>query len=135
MNSKRTLCVFVVWAASALADAPVGRYMVTTETVRDTQTNLTWQRASPASQFTFATAQLYCGPLNLGGSLGWRLPTVKELQTLIDVRGGGFDPVFNGGLGRFWSSTIGPMGPWAVGIDGYSGQATPSWMLSVRCVK
>ncbi len=71
-----------VWAA-----APAGRYTIATDTVKDIKTGLTWQRAVPSWSFTLASAKAYCPGLNLGGfSSGWRLPTKKELETLVDRR-------------------------------------------------
>ena len=73
----------------AIADAPAGRYTYTSTsvTVYDTKTKLTWQRAATAAQYAMADAKTYCGSpataTALGGS-GWRLPTLKELQSLID---------------------------------------------------
>jgi hypothetical protein len=74
------------------ANAPAGRYtMPTPGVVYDTKTKLTWQQAVPdSSWFTWGsptqpgTAQNYCAGLTLGGGGAWRLPTVSELQTLVD---------------------------------------------------
>jgi hypothetical protein len=52
-------------------------------TVYDTKTKLTWQQAVPSGTYIWAGAKTYCAGLNLGGT-GWRLPTVKELQTIVD---------------------------------------------------
>jgi hypothetical protein len=73
-------------ATSALwATAPVGRYAVGTDTVKDNETGLTWQRAVPAQTYDWANAKTYCQGLSLGGfASGWRLPSKKELETLVD---------------------------------------------------
>jgi hypothetical protein len=102
------------------AEPPCGRYTLTPDTVYDTATKLTWQRVSPPTVYTWGratspgTAQHYCATLALAGG-GWRLPTIKELYTLVDVSqasGTELDPnVFSGlsvgppGYGRFWSAT------------------------------
>jgi hypothetical protein len=67
----------------ALADAPAGRYTIANGTVYDTKTKLTWQQAVPSSAYTWADARAYCSGLSLVGT-GWRLPTAKELQTIVD---------------------------------------------------
>jgi hypothetical protein len=69
--------------ASADAKAPAGRYVVSAQTVLDTKTNLTWER-SFTDLLTFEGASDRCAKLGatLGGS--WRLPTVKELFTIVD---------------------------------------------------
>lgn len=70
------------WVA---ATAPPGRYTVTTETVTDNETKLVWQRTIPPETYSWEEAKTYCAHLGaeLGGK-GWRLPTVKELQTIVD---------------------------------------------------
>jgi hypothetical protein len=68
------------------ANAPAGRYTISNGSVFDTKTKLTWQQVVPAETLkTAADAQTYCAGLGatLGGT-GWRLPTLKELYTLID---------------------------------------------------
>lgn len=90
---------------------PTSRYSIGTGTVTDNVTGLIWQKVSPGGN-THSGAAGYCGGLNLGGfGSGWRLPTVKELQTLVDysVNQGSLmmnslfmgEPMF-----WFWSSTL-----------------------------
>src|SRR5205823_2097491 len=61
------------------------RYVVSTATVLDTETNLLWQQTAPSTAVGWAAAGTYCAGLGatLGGT-GWRLPTAKELMTLYD---------------------------------------------------
>jgi formylglycine-generating enzyme required for sulfatase activity len=75
--------VSVVSSSSAAANAPAGRYTMTGGTVLDTKTKLTWQQTVPAAKYTWAAAKTYCQTLSLMGT-GWRLPTRKELQTIVD---------------------------------------------------
>jgi Protein of unknown function (DUF1566) len=66
-------------------NAPAGRYTYPAAgTVYDTKTKLTWQQTL-ASEYAWADAKTYCAGVGatLGGT-GWRLPTMKELQTIID---------------------------------------------------
>jgi hypothetical protein len=68
-------------------------YTVGTETVTDDVTGLMWQRTVPTNQCpsdpdgvcTWADAQSYCDNLRLGGSSDWRLPTLPELFSLLDM--------------------------------------------------
>jgi hypothetical protein len=79
------LAVFgVVLTESAEASAPAGRYIVAGGTVTDTKTKLVWQQTAPAED-TWANAKAFCQTVgaSLGGT-GWRLPTIKELQTIVD---------------------------------------------------
>ena len=85
------LCVIalagLVVSRSGRASTPAARYVSSSDrsTVTDTQTNLTWQTLVPSTKATWPQAYQYCSTLSLGGmSTGWRLPTVGELQTLIE---------------------------------------------------
>ena len=85
--------VLMAWAAVSMVGglawgaAPAGRYVVNAETVLDTKTGLRWQRTVPGATYTWANAQTYCQGLNLGGyTSGWRVPSTKELQSLVDRR-------------------------------------------------
>ncbi|MGC4118865.1 MAG: DUF1566 domain-containing protein [Myxococcales bacterium] len=63
-----------------------GRYVIRATTVVDTVTHLTWQRDVSPNTLSASEAQSYCNSLVLGGAnWGWRVPTLKELQTLVDV--------------------------------------------------
>jgi hypothetical protein len=69
---------------SPVHPAPLQRYDIQQETVRDLGTGLLWQRAAPDRSFTFEEARSYCAELSLAGRPGWRLPSMTELLTLID---------------------------------------------------
>jgi len=86
IGSLSIILVAVLAAPALQAAAPSGRYTVATHTVKDEKTGLTWQRT--VSQYhSWAEAKLYCQGLTLGGlESGWRLPTRKELETLVDRR-------------------------------------------------
>ena len=71
---------------AALAAAPVGRYIIGNEIVTDKVTGLVWQRVVSSSSYNWATAKTYCDGLTLAGSSAWRLPTVIELESLVDSR-------------------------------------------------
>lgn len=80
------LLLLGVWLCSGLcgwpvarADAPAGMYTVTADTVKDNRTGLTWQRAASSQTMNWQAAQAYC-------TNGWRLPNVRELQSLVDIR-------------------------------------------------
>ena len=84
----------MVFTLTRLADAaaPAGHYVVTAGggtgngTVYDTKSKLTWQQTvSSTTYYTWADAKTYCAGVgaSLGGT-GWRLPTLKELQSLVD---------------------------------------------------
>ena len=70
------------------AAAPAGHYVVTagSGTVYDTKSKLTWQQTVSSTTYTWTDAKTYCAGVgtNLGGT-GWRLPTIKELQSILDL--------------------------------------------------
>lgn len=78
--------------ADVRANAPAGRYTVSgagaAATVLDTKTKLTWQQTPASTPLAWADAKTYCAGVGstLNGT-GWRLPTVKELLTLVDYSG------------------------------------------------
>jgi hypothetical protein len=92
-------------------------YEVTSEgaiaAVRDNWTGLVWQREHSEQTLAFADAQQYCATM---GS-GFRSPSIKELNTLVDRRR--FSPAIdtsyfpNTPSARFWSGTA------ATGSRGY----------------
>jgi hypothetical protein len=64
-------------------DGALPRYSVTPTTVTDRSTGLTWQRDVSATRVTWPEADAACTALELDGA-GWRLPSMHELQSLID---------------------------------------------------
>lgn len=60
------------------------RFQVTGGTATDAYTGLTWARASSPSKMTYAQSAGYCAALKVDGTGGFRLPTIKELVSLVD---------------------------------------------------
>lgn len=145
MTLRPTLRTFALSLAGVLtlAAAPAGRYTVTADTVTDGATHLVWQRGGESLSYSWISALSYCRNLRLGATTGWRLPTAKELQTLVDQRGTGtlIDTAAfpTATAGFFWSSTPVAASPdKAWGVDFSSGAATSRTTGSgypVRCVR
>jgi hypothetical protein len=74
-------------------------------TVRDNWTGLVWQQIHSDGTYEFDEAQPYCATLGAG----FRVPSSKELQTLVDRRrfGPAIDPEYFPGTPseHFWSGT------------------------------
>lgn len=66
--------------------AGMNYYTVTEFTVTDNYTKEEWQRIGSVKKFNWSAAQTYCRDLVLGGQDDWRLPTVRELSMLVDLR-------------------------------------------------
>jgi hypothetical protein len=79
-------------------------------TVSDQATGLNWQQADDGTTRDWPEALRYCATLNLGGKQNWRLPNVKELQSIVDYSRN--DPAIDSTVftqtdrnGWYWSST------------------------------
>lgn len=85
---------------------------LSSDVLSDNKTGLMWQDNS-AAKYTkkdWKGAVDFCAELNLAGHDDWRLPTIKELETVLgtsprnmDMKKG-FKNV--GGSGYYWSSSI-----------------------------
>ena len=111
-------------------------------TVTDTSTGLTWQKASSSGN-TWEQALAYCESLNLGGHTDWRLPTIKELRSLVDYSQ--YGPAINTMYfpdtvsSFYWSSTtyaLDTSDAWIVNfIYGYDHDYNKHYSLYVRAVR
>ena len=134
---------------SARAKSPDGHFVDNGDgTVTDAVTGLVWQRvAAPYAQYgNIETASGYCAaPPDLPGT-GWRVPSVKELATLVDrngIDGHFFDRDVFPGLpetGHFWTSTLCAEGqgctPGYFLVDFLYGNITsPAGWAQVLCVR
>ena len=76
-------------------------------TVTDTCTGLMWQKETPCCTFSWQESLHYCEDLKLAGHSDWRLPNIRELQSIVDY--GRYrpatDPVFGTEPSWYWSST------------------------------
>jgi hypothetical protein len=85
--------------------------------VRDNETGLVWEQSpdpgSPSGtpDLTWSDAQFHCNGITTGGRLGWRLPTLQELASLVDatVKSAPFltagHPFSNVQSSLYWSAT------------------------------
>jgi len=114
------------------------------EIVTDNVTGLQWQDNEEAKTVkkNWEDAKSYCLALSLGGQSDWRLPTRKELKTIIDY--GKTDPaiysVFQNFISNYyWSSTTRASDSshaWDVGFDdGLDYRADKVHEGCVRCVR
>jgi len=111
--------------------------------VLDTETDLMWPRAELSKHATFAKAPKLAAELDLAGFTDWRMPTRKELLTLVDDSR--FDPAIDTDFfktkgGWCWTSTPVASSPsgyaWDVGFgSGFSDYHLQSHEGLVRSVR
>jgi len=93
-------------------------------TVTDVLTQLIWQKSSYSDTLTWEQSLAYADTLSLGGISEWRLPNIKELQSINDekrVNPSLNSTVFSASNARkYWSSTTLP------------NQTTKAWYLSTQ---
>jgi hypothetical protein len=91
-------------------------------TISDRASGLTWQQADSGAGMDWEAALAYCEGLELAGANDWRLPNVKELQSIVDygrspdaTNSAAIDPLFSAApitneagqpdYAAYWSST------------------------------
>jgi hypothetical protein len=93
-------------------------------TITDNLTGLIWQQIHPSSLMTWVEALAYANDLSLAGQGDWRIPNVKELQSLniVSIFKPSFDKNYftNVLSGNYWSSTTlvnSPSKAWDINVD------------------
>ena len=111
----------------------------------DSKTGLTWQDNSAVKEtkMTWQDAKSYCSELSLGGYSDWRLPNIKELQSIVDISR--YKPAIKKDFkyvntsDYFWSSSVYvsyTKYAWVVYFkDGNSYNGNKTDKLYVRCVR
>ncbi|MBH1988865.1 MAG: DUF1566 domain-containing protein [Myxococcaceae bacterium] len=110
--------------------------------VFDRKTAFVWQRFTAPNKMIWADSLEYCSGLNLGGQV-WRMPTIKELVTIVDFQAANASvdaTIFPGTLSEeYWSSTRGTIGSKTrLGVDFHDGNTSAvlkNSSLLVRCVR
>jgi hypothetical protein len=82
--------------------------------VLDKETGLVWERTPDSTTVDWATAQINCITLPIGGRRGWRLPTISELMSISDpsadnpslTPGNPFENIST--VDNYWSATTDP---------------------------
>ena len=111
-------------------------------TVTDACTGLMWQQSTGngGAGLPWCNGLAYCEELSLAGQSDWRLPNIRELESIVDyVRGPAIDTaIFSGGASAHWSSTSvadpGP-GPRAWYINFSGGEVSGSQKFNANLVR
>ena len=83
-------------------------------TITDTNTNLMWHKTY-ARSVNWDTANSYCTQSGTGGYYDWRLPTLTELQVLVDpAEYPCIDPIFSCYSYIYWTSTVEGDSAWGI---------------------
>ncbi len=112
-------------------------------TITDNYTGLIWQKIQPQGSFTWEEALTYASGLTLAGKSDWRLPNVKEIQSLNDEKL--LKPSFNKYYftntqsGNYWTSTTminATVKAWDINVDygiiSYNDKTVKENVLCVR---
>jgi len=115
-------------------------------TITDNLSQLVWQKIPNANLVTWEEAITYAEGLTLANALDWRLPNIKELQSItneLTTNPSVFAPYFsNLGVHNYWSSTTlkpntqNPSSAWywstQYGITAYGSKTSTNYVLCVR---
>ena len=118
-------------------------YLIGDDIVADRTTGLSWSRGNVGTKLlTWSKAADACRALDLGGFKDWRLPTIRELLTLVDYERHepAIDPIFQCVSSYYWTSTPAAHSPsgyaWVVDFDnGASNWGRRSYGFHVRAVR
>jgi Protein of unknown function (DUF1566) len=154
-RSALALMATLVVGGAVRAAAPIGQYATfgrSDQCISDNFTKLTWIRTPLVNTVSLADATSKCATMGDGGEDSWRVPSVNELETLVDenphyeLQNGVLVPVaidanafYNTPVtNSYWTSSLvpGTQNAWTVYFrDGSTSQTPQSQMeLSVRCV-
>ena len=124
------------------------RLVLDDQAVLDVETGLVWERTPSSSTTTFDSADnQLCNLKSLGGRMGWRVPTLWEIATLIDDSqtnpslpvGHPFD--LGTASPRFWTTApfsigFGASSVYVAAFDlGFVGTTGPNTMRRAWCVR
>jgi hypothetical protein len=93
-------------------------------TIKDNLTGLVWQKTPNTSTLTWEQALVYTEGLTLAGASDWRLPNIKELQSINDER------IVNPSVSPTYFTTIGIKNYWS--STSLPNQTTRAWYMSTQ---
>lgn len=111
---------------SALSVVSFANLTETNGVVTDSETNLNWQNdytdnSGNVISASWSNALAYCEALDLDG-IGWRLPNIKELTTIMD------DTSTNSAKGYNILSELDPSNYWT--STTYNNTTTSAWIMA-----
>lgn len=138
---KGILVLIILFAASTVFAASFTDNL--DGTVTDSVTGLMWQKGDDGITKNWQTALSYCEVLLLAGHSDWRLPDIKELESIVD------DSIFSPAIDTnffpsayssfYWSATtFANITPYAWDVNFYDGNVygyLKSYNYYARCVR
>ena len=120
-------------------------FLLASDVLTDSKTGLMWQDNSAAkyTQKDWQGALAICSELRLAEYDDWRLPTIKELETVVGTspRNMGMKKGFKnvGGSGYYWSSSVDESNEefaWMMNFKrGYEYKNYKTYERHIRCVR
>lgn len=110
---------------------PDERFIVNAGMVTDQRTGLTWSQENvPGGERKWAEAQKACIEFELGGFSDWRLPSIRELLTIVDYERHepAIDIAFKCDSAWYWTSTPYHGSPGVVAWVVSFGSGNASWL-------
>lgn len=111
-------------------------------TIHDNFTGLTWQKNPSGDTMTWEEALTYARNLTLGGKSDWRVPNIREIQSLNNpklIKPSFEKAYFSINIGNYWSSTTminNSKSAWDIntefGIVSYNTKTKKEYCLCVR---
>jgi len=93
---------YYVRAVRGVQSGSLGNFVIDgDDTVTDNLTGLMWQQNTAPGSYNWQQALSYCENLTLAGHSDWRLPTINELASIVDL--GRHNPAVNT---TFFSNTV-----------------------------
>ena len=129
-------------AFNATGCPPEGRFVDNGDgTLTDTCTGLMWEKdaGNGGNDLAWCAALAYCDGLELAGYEDWRLPSIRELHSIVDYGRlePSLDPLFTSPLYFYFSSTFGKTHRTALTINFASGSSgvVMTYQAKVRAVR
>lgn len=99
-----SICLLVFAGCADSNTAKLTRFEIKKDTVLDKNTTLMWAGSDNKHNMTYREAQDYCQSYDGGGFDDWRMPTVSELQGLIDAEVEGKGEILTLSSSMVWAS-------------------------------
>ncbi len=131
--------VAAIYVRAVRGEKPSSNFIDNTDgTVTDMNTGLMWQQATAPGTYTWQQALAYCDNTTLAGHTDWRLPTSKELHSIVD--NSHLDPAIDTAFfpdtqaSQYWSSSTDAASiGYAWDVDFYGGYVYDNYDKDLLC--